>query len=113
MHNIPPTNLAQPINKGLPTQPIPKHRIGQGRAGLRRKFRTNQPIPLPKWTLAQPILTCAPKEAPSLPEPIVQSQENVQPQHHIPIPLHQHQLVDTTCHYPSINWWTLHASFIQ
>ena len=96
-HNTPPTNLAQPINKGPPTHPIPKPMIGQGRAGLRRKFRTNQPIPLPKWTLAQPILTPAPKEAPSLPEPIIQSQENVQPQHHIPIPLHQHQLVDPTC----------------
>ena len=86
-HNIPPANLAQPINKGPPTQPISKPSFGQGRAGLRRKFRTNQPIPLPKQTLAQPILTTAPKEAPSLPEPIVQSQENVQPQHHIPIPL--------------------------
>ena len=36
------------------------------------------------------------KEAPSLPEPIVQSQEKVQPQHHTPIPLPQHQLVDPT-----------------
>ena len=33
----------------------------------------------------------------SLPEPIVQSQENVLPQHHIPVPLPQHQLVDPTC----------------
>ena len=32
-----------------------------------------------------------------MPEPIVQSQENVQPQHHIPIPLPQHQPVDPTC----------------
>ena len=47
-HSIPPTNPTQPINKGLPTHPIPKPRIGQGRAGLRRKIRTNQPIPLPK-----------------------------------------------------------------
>ena len=31
-----------------------------------------------------------------MPEPIVQSQENVQPQHHIPIPLPQHQPVDPT-----------------
>ena len=29
-----------------------------------------------------------------MPEPTVQSQENVQPQHHIPIPLPQHQPVD-------------------
>ena len=96
-HSIPPTILAQPIDKGLPTHPIPKPRIDQGRTGLRRKFRTNQPITLPKWTLAQPILTPVPKEAPSLPEPTVQSQENVQPQHHIPIPLPQHQLVNPTC----------------
>ena len=45
---------------------------------------------------AQPIQTPAPKEAPSLPEPRVQSQENVQPQHYIPIPLPQHQPVDPT-----------------
>ena len=47
MHSIPPTSLTQPVDKGPPTHPIPKPRIGQGRAGLRRKFRTNQPIPLP------------------------------------------------------------------
>ena len=46
--------------------------------------------------LAQPIPTPAPKEALSLPEPIVQSQENVQPQHHMPIPLPQNQPVDPT-----------------
>ena len=86
MHSIPPTNLAQPVDKGSPTHPIPKPRIGQGRAGLRRKIKTNQPIPLPKQMLAQPI-----------PTPIVQSQEKVQPQHHIPIPLPQHQPVDPTC----------------
>ena len=37
----------QTINKGMPTHPIPKPRIGQGRAGLRRKVNTIQPIPLP------------------------------------------------------------------
>ena len=95
-HSTPSTNLAQPINKRLPTHPIPKPRIGQGRAGMRRKIRTHQPIPLPKQLLAQPIPTPAQKEAPSLPEPIVQSQESVQPQHHISIPLPHHQLVDPT-----------------
>ena len=95
--SMPPTNPTQPIDKGLPTNPIPKPKIGQGRAGLRRRIRTNQPIPLPEQMLAQPILTPATKEAPSLPEPIDQSQENVQPQHHIPIPLPQHQLVDPAC----------------
>ena len=94
---MPPTNPTQPIDKGPPTNPIPKPRIGQRRAGLRRKIRTSQPIPLPKQMLAQPILTPATKEALSLPEPIVKSQQNVQPQHHIPIPLPQCQLVDPAC----------------
>ena len=96
MHSIPPTNVAQPVDKGPPTHPIPKPRIGQGRAGLKRKIKTNQPIPLPKWMLAQPIPTPAPKEALSLPESIVKSQENVQSQYCIPIPLPQHQPVDPT-----------------
>ena len=90
MHSIPPNNLAQPVDKRPPTHPIPKPRIGQGRAGLRKKIRTNQPIWLPKQMLTQPIPTPAPKEALSLPQPIVQSQDNVQPQHHMPIPLPQH-----------------------
>ena len=47
--------------------------------------------------LAQPIQTPAQKEALSLPEPTAQSQENVQPQHHMPIPLTQHKPVDPTC----------------
>ena len=48
MHNIPPITLTQPVDKGPPTHPIRKPKIGQGRAGLKRKIRTNQPIPLPK-----------------------------------------------------------------
>ena len=32
-----------------------------------------------------------------MPEPTVQLQENVQPQHHMPVSLTQHQLVDPTC----------------
>ena len=78
MHSIPPTSLVQPVDKGLPTQPISKPRIGQGRAGLRRKFKTSQPIPLLKQIAAQPTITHVPKAALSLPEPIVQSQENEQ-----------------------------------
>ena len=95
-HSMPSTKLAQFVDKGPPTHPILKPRIGQGRARLRRKIRTNQPIPLPKQTLAQPIPTPAPKEALSSHKPIVQSEENVQPQHHMPIPLPQHQPVDPT-----------------
>ena len=97
MHSILPTSLTQPFGKGLPTNPIPKPRIGRGRAGLKRKIRTNLSVPLPKWTIVQPIQTPAPKETLSLPEPIVQSQGNVKPQCHIPISLPQHQLVDPTC----------------
>ena len=52
MHSILPIALAQPVDKGPPTLPIPKPRIGQGRAGLKRRIRTNQSIPLPKCMLA-------------------------------------------------------------
>ena len=41
MHSIWLNNLAQPLDKGLPTHPIPMPMIGQGRPGLRRKIRTN------------------------------------------------------------------------
>ena len=84
------------VDKGPPTHPIPKSRIGQGRAGLRRKVKMNQPMPLPQQTPAQPVTTHIPKTALPLPEPITQSQVDVQPQH-IPIPLPQHQPVDPTC----------------
>ena len=41
--STPLTNPIQPVDKGPPTNPIPKPRIGQGRAGLRRKFKTKSP----------------------------------------------------------------------
>ena len=62
------------VDKGPPIHPIPKPRIGQGRAGLRRKVKTNQPIPLPQHTPAQPVTTNVPKTALPFPEPITQSQ---------------------------------------
>ena len=96
MHSLPPMLLVQHVDKGLPTHPIPKPRIGQGRARLRRKVKTNQPISLSKQTPTQPITTHVPKAALPLPEPIVQWQVNVRTQHHIPILLPQHQLVDPT-----------------
>ena len=37
VHSIPPTNLAQPVDKGLPTCPIPKPRIGQGKSQTEEK----------------------------------------------------------------------------
>ena len=53
-------------------------------------------MPLPQQTPAQPVVTHVPKTVLPLPEPITQSQVDVQPQH-LPIPLPQHQLVNPTC----------------
>ena len=46
----------QTVNKGMLTPLIPKPRIGQGRAGLRRKVNTIQPIPLPRQASTQPMM---------------------------------------------------------
>ena len=54
--SIPPTHTTQPVDKGLPTHPIPKPRIGQGRAGLRRKVKAPLPIVSPHPLPAQPIV---------------------------------------------------------
>ena len=89
------------IDKGLPTHPIPKPRIGQGRAGLRRKVKTHQPISLPQQSPAQLITTHVQKTVMPLPEPNTQSQVDVLPQH-VPIPLPEHQPVDPTCFVPWI-----------
>ena len=61
------------IDKGQPTHHIPKPRIGQGRARLKRKVKTNQPMPLPQQTPAQPVATHVPKTALPLPESVTQS----------------------------------------
>ena len=70
----------QTINKGMPTHPIPKPRIGQGRAGIKRKVNTPQPIPLPRQLLSQPITKHIQKAVEPLPEPTNQSQGHVQSQ---------------------------------
>ena len=90
-----PSLPIQGVDKGLPTHPIPKPRIGQGRARLRRKVKTNQPMLLPQQTPAQPITTHVPKVALPLPEPNTQSPVDVLPQH-VSIPLPQHQPIDPT-----------------
>ena len=75
-----------PIDKRLPTvvkPPIPKPRIGHGRAGIRRKVRAIQPTPMP-MQMPTPVPTPAPRTVKSLPELIVQSQEAAQTQHHLP-----------------------------
>ena len=90
-----PSLPIQTVDKGLSTHPIPKPRIGQGRAGLRRKVKMLQPISLPHQLPAQPIIKHVPKAVMPLPEPTNQSQSHVQPQI-MPRLLSQHPLVDST-----------------
>ena len=96
--SIPPTHTTQPVDKGPPTHPIPKPRIGQGRAGLRRKVKAPQPITLPHVLPAQPIVEHDSRTVMPLPEPSSQSQSQVQPQT-LPRPLSQHHPIDPT-HIP-------------
>ena len=88
----------QTVNKGMPTHPISKPRIGRGRAGLRRKVNTLQPIPLPQQLPTQPMMKHIQKAVMPLPEPINQSQSRVQSQI-LPRLLSQHQPIDPT-HVP-------------
>ena len=90
-----PSLPIQTIDKGPPTHPIPKPRIGQGRARLRRKVITLQAISLPYQLPAQPITKHVLETVMPLPEPTNQSQSHVQPQI-MPRPLSQYQLVDPT-----------------
>ena len=75
-----PSLPIQSIDKGLPTHPILKPRIGQGRARLRRKVKTHQPISLPHQSPAQPITKHVQKTVMPLPESTAQSQIDVLPQ---------------------------------
>ena len=90
-----PSLPIQSIDKGMPTHPIPKPRIGQGRAIQRRKVRTHQPIPLPHQPIVQPITKHVQKTGMPLPESTVQSQIDALPQP-VSIPLPQQQQVDPT-----------------
>ena len=96
-----PSLPIQTIDKGPPTHPIPKPRIGQGRARLRRKDKTPQPILLPHQLPTQPITEHVLKTVTPLPEPTDQSQSHVPPQI-MPRPLSQQQPVDPTCIGPKI-----------
>ena len=75
-----PSLPIQNVDKGLPTCPIPKPRIGQGRARLRRKVQTLQLILLPHQSPALPITKHVQKMVMSLHEPTDQSQSHVQSQ---------------------------------
>ena len=91
--SIPPTHTTQPVDKGPPTHPIPKPRIGQVRAGLRRKVKAPLPIASPHPLPVQPIVEHDLRTVMPLPEPTNQSQSQVQPQI-LPRPLSQHHLLD-------------------
>ena len=96
--SIPPTHTTQPVDKGLPTHPIPKPRIGQGRAGLRRKVKAPLPIASPYPLPVQPITDHDSRTTVPLPEPTNQLQSHVQSQI-LPRPLSQHHPIDPT-HIP-------------
>ena len=83
----------QTVNQGTHTHPIPKCRIGQGRAGLRRKVKAPQPITSPHQLPAQPIIEHDLRTVMPLPEPTSQLQSQVQPQI-LPRPLSQHHPID-------------------
>ena len=83
----------QTVNKGMPTHPIPKPRIGQGRAGLRRKAKAPLPIASPHPPPVQPITEHDSRTAMPLPEPTNQSQSHVQSQIW-PRQTSQHHLID-------------------
>ena len=88
----------QTINKGMPTHPIPKPRIGQGRAGLRRKVKAPLPIASPHPLPAQPMTEPDLRTVMPLPEPTSQLQSHVQPKI-LPRSLSQHHPIDPT-HIP-------------
>ena len=74
-----PSLPIQTVDKGPPTHPIPRPRIGQGRARLKRKVRALQPISSLHQLPAQPITEHVSKTAMPLPEPTNQSQSQVMP----------------------------------
>ena len=81
VHSLPSADQRLPINV---TPPIPKPRVGQGRAGIRRKVKVTPPILKPIQTPTPPITEQAPRTARPLTEPLTQSQDSTIPQHHVP-----------------------------
>ena len=96
-----PSLPIQTVDKGLPTHPIPRPRIGQGRGGQRRKVKALQPISSPHRLPVQPITEHALRTVMPLPEPTDQSQSCVKPQI-MPRPLLHHQPLDPSCIGPKI-----------
>ena len=75
-HHTKPTHQAQSIGQRPPTNvvpPLPKPRIGQGRAGIRRQPKITLPIPKPIQTPTPPIPTPTPRVVQPLPDHVVKS----------------------------------------
>ena len=86
-HHTRPMHQTQAIDQGPPTNaipPIPKPRVGQGRAGIRWMPKIAPITPKPTQTPTPPIPTLATRGAPPLPQPVAQSQERTLLQHHVP-----------------------------
>ena len=92
-HLIPPTHLLRPIHhtpstdQRLPTKaapPLPKSRVGQGRAGIRRKPKVTPPIPKPIQIPTPSNVKASPKNSTTIAEPVPQLQDSIIPHHHVP-----------------------------
>ena len=64
--------------------PVPKARIGQGRAGIRRKPKVAPPIPKVIQTPTLPMSMPVPRTVLSLTEPVTQPQGSILSQHQVP-----------------------------
>ena len=74
-----PSLPIQTIDKGPPTHPIPRCRIGQGRARQGRKVKALQPMSSPHQLPVQLITEHVLKAVMPLPEPTDQSQSHIKP----------------------------------
>ena len=90
---IPSTCHLRPIHHSLQTDqrpptntlpPVPKPRIGQDRAGIRRKPRVAPPIPKVIQTPTLPMPVPTPRMVLPLTEPITQSTDSTIPQSQVP-----------------------------
>ena len=89
-HHLRPTQKTPSTDQRLPTNavlPLPKPRVGQGRAGIRRKPKVTAPIPKPIQLPAPPIPKPAPRTVLPLPEHVTQLQDSIIPPHPVPTAL--------------------------
>ena len=81
IHYIPHTEQIPPTNA---MASVPKPRIGQSRAGIRRKPNVAPPITKVIQTPTLPMPMPAPRTVQPLTEPLTQSQDSILPQHQVP-----------------------------